>query len=277
MTTILTPTFIMVPDTHHWLRNLAFADPLHGWVMRGAFVPKGGAPHFVAQQFLATSDGGTTWFDLPLPGFAVSRLIFASPQQGWAVTPTGIQETQDGGYSWFPGAASRLPPDLTWRDQPGASTPCDEELEYPDHFSFIDARTGWVLCVGQPGAGHQHKQLFHSLDGGRTWNLIADSSTSTTTTQLASFGYGSDLQFIDTHHAWMQVGRVGMLVTTDGGQTWHSSPPIVRDDPQVTAIAPVSPTHGFALVRGDTLIATTDGAQTWRQVYPHPIPLARQP
>jgi hypothetical protein len=55
-------------------------------------------------------------------------------------------------------------------------------------------------------------------------------------------------------------------MTADGGQTWQTSPPIVLDDPQVSAIAPVTPAHGFAIVRGDTLIAIADGAHSWRHL-----------
>jgi hypothetical protein len=170
ITVILTPTFTMLPDTNRWLRNLAFADPLHGWIMRGDSVQQAGGSRFIVQQFLATSDGGSTWVDLPVPNFAVQRLIFDSPLQGWAVTPTGIEETLDGGRSWAPAEPNGLPPDLRWREQPGVRTPCNKEQEYPDHFSFIDATSGWALCVGQPGAGHQHKQLFHTQDGASAGN-----------------------------------------------------------------------------------------------------------
>jgi photosystem II stability/assembly factor-like uncharacterized protein len=125
-----------------------------------------------------------------------------------------------------------------------------------------------MVCVGQPGVGFQSKHLFTTRDGGMTWQLVADSAGTVPGTDLPAFGYASDLQAIDAQHAWMQIGRVGVTFTRDGGRTWVTSPSMVADNPMVSAIAPVTPEHGFAVINGRTLIETTDGAQTWQQTYP---------
>ncbi|NJM08159.1 hypothetical protein HC891_21210 [Candidatus Gracilibacteria bacterium] len=266
--TVISATVTLLSDELRHLGHLSFADAQHGWVMRGTYEHPAGRLIFVGREFLTTTDGGQSWELLPLPPFAIERLVFASPTHGVAITAQGLQETHDGGRSWSPAGPERAPLDEVWQTRPGVSSPCGTDTEYPDKVSFLDEQQGWIMCVGQPGAGHQGKALFATQDGGISWQLVADTRGSVPGAEVPLFGYVHELHFIDPLNAWMEVGRVGISITSDGGRNWLSSPSIVLDAPQVTALAPLSPQHSFAIVDANTLIETNDSGQSWWQVYP---------
>ncbi len=273
ITKSISATITFLPNDTNELTNFTFVDHRHGWMMRGPFTWQENVTQPVERESLTTSDGGYTWTKLPAPPFEVKRLVFDSPTHGWAKTPQGWQETSDTGRSWMPVVVANTPFDVRWRNQPGAGDPCGPNTDLLGQPSFLDPQHGWMMCIGDPAAGFESKRLFKTQDGGLTWQMVADSAGTVPGTNLESFGYAGDLHFIDAQHAWMQVGRVGISITEDGGRTWASSPSIVLDSSQVMAIAPVTPEHGFAIVNGSILIETTDGAQTWQQLYPplHPF------
>lgn len=271
---------------------------------------------------LASSDRGVHWRQLATMPSHVVSLSFASPQDGWAATPSGLLRTADGGGPWQPAAGLQeavvrvrfADEQHGWvvtkqgqllRTSDGGSTwtaipnPCapgpGSEFAVMALPSFINDREGWTLCPGQASAGSQVKVLFRTEDGGASWALFSyttafGNSATPSPFPLSSFGYASDLFFLDSEHGWISEDRGGLLATEDGARSWHgielgaaSNPPNDADSAVFT-----SATRGFLLVPtwpSPLVAATEDGGATWAVVYTLPsleptavpTPVADQP
>ncbi len=121
--------------------------------------------------------------------FHAMRLI--APTGGWLVGDGGlVMTTGDLGRSW---------------QTPSAELPSDVF----DHFDFraVAVQGPHVWIAGSPGT-----RVFHSSDGGKTWQAFATGQT----VPLCA------LSFIDDMHGWA-VGELGSILSTqDGGQTWRA-------------------------------------------------------
>jgi photosystem II stability/assembly factor-like uncharacterized protein len=120
--------------------------------------------------------------------FHAMRLI--APTGGWLVGDGGlVMTTGDLGRSWQT-PSSELPSDVF------------------GHFDFraLAVQGPHVWITGSPGT-----RVFHSGDGGKSWQAFATGQT----VPLRA------LSFIDDTHGWV-VGELGsILATQDGGQSWQ--------------------------------------------------------
>jgi photosystem II stability/assembly factor-like uncharacterized protein len=236
-----------------------FADADHGWLATD-------------QKLWHTTDGGTTWqpqFDLPDPA---EQIVFTSLQQGWIATTTGYLVTTDGGATWQPTNDSGPLHRRRWYIED-----CPPTFDYPPSVSFLNNQQGWIICVSEPGAGHQAKQLLYTDDGGQTWTARADtwsdSEWPVVAGALPSFGSGASIFFLDAQHGWFTTWLGGLLHTTDGGHSWQPWGNVIIEPLRATT-QPffLSEQHGFIVFwpsQGtNLLVRTTDGGQSWEQVYP---------
>lgn len=254
---------------------------------------------------LATTDGGQHWAKLSGLGGQISRLDFVSLEVGWAVTDSGLFKTLDGGSTWRMESASGISniADLDFIDlregwmsdgdgllhtADGGDTwgavvdPCSVggRTPWPDPFSFISHETGWIMCGGEPGAGFELKSLFHTDDGGRSWQEISQTAPvgagdgSGAPTGLPRDAYVSDISFVDAQHGWLAEDRGSLLQTADGGHTWAPVSGLVSlltGEDFEHSVQFVSPALGFLVgsPRGlPVLRETQDGGTTWSQLYP---------
>lgn len=159
---------------------------------------------------LHSSDGGRTW-SRQTTGTALSleSIFFLDPEHGWAVGWSGtIIRTTDGGQTW---ALVRTPA-ATWS---------------LSSVYFRDAKIGWT--VGFAG------QILRSRDGGVTWEAQASPAK----------GWLTSVIFDSSNHGWITVDR-GLLVSEDGGDSWHQFPgddqlfltKLVRASTSLLAIGP---------------------------------------
>ncbi len=118
------------------------------------------------------------------------QMVLGERGTGWLVGARGrIEQTKDGGASWGPLAT---PP---FRATVGRQIDCNT----------VALHSGHVWIAGTPGT-----QVFHSGDGGATWQAYATGIHSPI----------RRLQFIDARRGWA-VGDWGTLLSTqDGGKTW---------------------------------------------------------
>ncbi len=134
---------------------------------------------------------GTEVLPASLPPAVRARLreIALTPAGGWLVGDRGLMlSTANGGQSWT--LPSQGPPELAGQFD----------------FHAIASRGTHLWIAGSPGS-----VIFHSADGGRTWETQATGQT----LPLAT------LHFFDDQRGWA-AGTLGtILATTDGGRTWR--------------------------------------------------------
>ncbi|NOU84928.1 hypothetical protein GC102_03920 [Paenibacillus sp. LMG 31460] len=134
------------------------------------------------------------------PNKAIS---FVDELHGYGVA-SGARDLQflkssDGGMTWR--ALSRLP-----------------QTNIPIAISFFDSQTGWLLTSE---SSDKKSELRLTLDGGRTWEVIAQDLL-----RFETRGEEPFFRFFDRHQGLIafQSGKDMMLLRTqDGGLTWSAS------------------------------------------------------
>lgn len=252
-----TPTLIPPSPTAtafplNTLSDLAFVDPLHGWVLGAACDSQGDCPLGVRKSV----DGGKTWTAAAAPQASlgiggpglpgVRHLAFGSLQDGWAYD-TSLFSTHDGGETWaitaMPGdvIALQVAGDSVWAiaqvcQSSGSctlqllSSPIDGGGWAPlpaqppvagDQAILVHGESGaaWVLSWSAmaPTSG----QLAATHDGGATWQVLTDPTTARMCTVKL-------LAASDVSHLWLLCGGEGATImmekalfgSTDGGAHW---------------------------------------------------------
>jgi len=133
------------------------------------------------------------------------------------------------------------------------------------------AMTIFQLCHGGIAAGSSAKLLLKSVDGGRTWTLIAQTSSLVGPPSLPGVGrlpsgFGATaMWFQTTQRGWMGLSSPGKNLwrTTDGGFTWIAvqalPPPMI-----VTSILFTSDLEG-TVETPESAWTTIDGGETWTE------------
>ena len=184
-----------------------------------------------------------------------------APGVGWAMaTGSRLLWTENGGTDWR---------DIT------------PPLEGIADIFFIDTHKGWATSKrnGSPPSDELQLDLASTTDRAR-WSVTH------VTLSLKDYELSRDdvsgykagpISFVDPLHGWMGVQVEGqsmhnwwsfLLVTSDGGRTWHRAPraPLL-EDPEMLL---VTPTYGWMVgdqdVPREKLYFTRDGAKSWKEV-----------
>jgi photosystem II stability/assembly factor-like uncharacterized protein len=222
------------------LTDAAFADFPHGWAV--GHLTGTGPANATGGILLATSDGGATWTERPLPeGIGrLSRLATVGASHAWAVgmkldgTPV-VVATTDGGATW---TAQTLPGGI-------------RELR---DVAFVDTRRGWAvgaLPVPHPVEADRADPgvILTTADGGATW-----------TEQATTVGSLWSVSAVDADTVFAG-GGYGLFSTTDGGTTWAKQPFTL---PALDAISFTDATSGWVThSMFSTVCRTEDGGRTW--------------
>lgn len=214
-----------------------------------------------------TTDGGQHWMisqtKMPLYAQTVSNVDFVNASTGWilATSTVGseseqkyIFRTTNGGQSWS-SVASSIPP--------------SGQLPYQGTFtnlSFSSATQGWFGTGDMTSAS---LDLFHSLNGGKTWTKVnlpvpkmfqqqsnaIDVSTPVFQGQQGTFvgtyvklENGADHNYIVVYH------------TKDGGKTWIPSKP--QEEPSALYMG----VHDGWMVNHKSVYQTQNTGQTWGRI-----------
>ncbi len=137
--------------------------------------------------------------------------------------------------------------------------------------TFLDTQQGWLLCTIKAGSGTliQTIDLFHTTDGGQSWNKVNSPFT--------IGGYPPELRFVNASTGWIAgsdyTHKIYLQVTHDGGMTWQAQT-IPPPDPELgdevysmapqffnaqDGILPVAEIRNYETV----IYVTHDGGMTW--------------
>lgn len=181
---------------------LAFSSPTRG-------IAAGGGQFQSCQSTATTDDGGTTWSSGTLSN--VGRVVFFDATHGvaavYAGDSYGLYVTADGGRTWTQTASAQGGTTFA----PGGFEP------YALNVWFEDQRDFWLFTT-QPGwnkGGLEHDWLYHSSDGGATWQLVQRDTPVSSPLSVS---------FVDPSHGFVLQtdvnGALVLVVTSDGGRTW---------------------------------------------------------
>ncbi len=216
-----------------------------------------------------TTDGGVTW-QKRADGLLwdwEDEYQFADANTGWVVTYNDsermmeLHRTVDGGQTW-----QKLAPRLLPRD---SGRPALAHMDAGDALVFksiqmVDSLNGWAI------GGNEY--VFHTADGGRTWQDVTPLS--------GSIAAGRQFLALDAGHAWTTIsGAKGVWSTEDSGKTWQptnaSSIDFTHSGEKIRFRAePVAEHTLEELVNGSAALAiskTTDGGNTWQPIHLPPM------
>ena len=217
-----------------------------------------------------TADGGASWLESGPASGGFQAAVLLDAGNAWLVSqpsPTEpaftIWRSMDGGESW----------------QTTGRIPLDDRLVGARvvALDFINAQQGWLALRLASSANFNLGALFHTTDGGLTW-------------EERSLPGGGTIDFLDAQQGWTLAGPEGdqLYRTQDGGITWQpastgaQSPLRMADSllgslPGAVEISYVDPLTGWAITRtgncsgqgcvtSSAIWRTLDGGATWGQV-----------
>ncbi|OLZ11368.1 WD40/YVTN/BNR-like repeat-containing protein [Sulfobacillus thermosulfidooxidans] len=224
-----------------------------------------------ANQLMKTVNGGKTWQLIYQAGPDISLGVpdFVSTTTGYMVETnqqtmrSDLMRTNNGGQSWV---ALNSP-----LHTPGVVT---------NAVDFLTPHTGWLLVGQQMGAGAETKALYHTHNGGQSWQLIASTGSLSTPSPhppIPLGGYvdseGTGLLFLNDASGYLPLVRGPILMTRDAGRqftpVWTSI--FTPSQQTVLSLSFPSPTTWFVLssFQGmNTLWRTRNRGKTWSVIYP---------
>ena len=166
------------------------AEQATPWLAGDFIDPEAGAVTGVAGQFATIAQRRVMHSPLATRSLRSAHAMrLTAPASGWLVGDGGlVMATRDLGHSW---------------QSPPGELPDNAGEHFDFHALAVHGPHVWV--AGSPGT-----RVFHSADGGQSWQAFA----------TGCFTPIRALSFVDAQLGWA-VGDLGCIcITTDGGRTW---------------------------------------------------------
>lgn len=270
-----------------------------------------------------TSEAGQVVETPPAPAEGFSQSLryvkMVDEAAAWAAAPGAAYRSTDGGLHWFAfqfgseeaisealyaadanhaWVAERPDPDewhrvAVWRTADGGQSWLPVTLHVPTvvdqvAMDFDSEQDGWLLTSSGPAAGLMEKSLFHTTDGGVSWQLVVCGCSGDEFVPTTGWMYGglytTGMAFRDATTGWVTGQYHGgdplqVLRTDDGGLTWTT-----EELPLPAAMQTISYGNGispifFGQERDEGLLpvhyradedhrivfySTEDGGETWQ-------------
>lgn len=197
-----------------------------------------------ADKAFKTTNGGSAWFGLAMPGIVGSALYFLDASTGFISGIDVIYKTTNGGDSW--------------------STISTEGASFVD-FYF----TSSSIAVAAAFDHDTHKCIWRTTSGGSSWSYVFDQENY----------FINSVWFTDANTGWAAghynmtgEGKLPVIIkTTDGGMTWENiymneSPGDLRGE-SLLDIRFKNEEEGIAISSYSENVITSDGGATWNKTY----------
>ena len=198
--------------------------------------------------FSTPTDGGPWKVEdgAPKLEYPYLQLLRTSPKDAFLAaqsTDGTLYTTADGGLFW---GSHPLPP------------LCDQL----QHLTALNAHDVWALCSAATPNDSQTKELYHSVDDGSTWALVATTSPSPApgVGTLPTSGIVTLLTSVAPDRLLIAFDQGPPIASTDGGRTWM--PQGLPASGGVEQLTFTDAQHGWA-IHNDTLYRTSDGGLHW--------------
>ncbi len=200
-------------------------------------------------KVFATPAGGGPWKvenGAPKLDYPYLQLLRTSPKDAFLAaqsTDGTLYTTADDGLSW---ESHPLPP------------LCDQL----QHLTALNVHDVWALCSAATPNDSQTKELYHSVDDGSTWVLVATTSPSPApgVGTLPISGIVTLLTSVAPDRLLIAFDQGPPIASTDGGRTWMPQGlPASGGNEQLTF---TDAQHGWAILN-DALYRTSDGGVHW--------------
>ncbi len=200
-------------------------------------------------KLFSTPAGGGPWKvenGAPKLEYPYLQLLRTSPKDAFLAaqsTDGTLYTTADGGLSW---ESHPLPP------------LCDQL----QHLTALNAHDVWALCSAATPNDSQTKELYHSVDDGSTWVLVATTSPSPApgVGTLPTSGIVTLLTSVAPDRLLIAFDQGPPIASTDGGRTWM--PQGLPASGGVEQLTFTDAQHGWA-IHNDALYRTSDGGVHW--------------
>jgi photosystem II stability/assembly factor-like uncharacterized protein len=200
-------------------------------------------------MLFSTSTGGGPWKvedGAPKLEYPYLQLLRTSLKDAFLAaqsTDGTLYTTSDGGLSW---ESHPLPP------------LCDQL----QHLTALNVHDVWALCSAATPNDSQTKELYHSVDGGNTWVLVATTSPSPAPAVglLPTSGIVTLLTSVAPDRLLIAFDQGPPVASTDGGRTWM--PQGLPASGGVEQLTFTDAQHGWAILN-DSLYRTSDGGVHW--------------
>lgn len=260
------------------LRLLQSQDGGANWTLIGT-TPNKGFLHFISSNTALSGnayslDGGRTWHQISTPKNMVDQAYFHDLKNGWAVTQSNkiltVQRTVDGGKTWKPVLTKKLVSPLV-----------DATIR------SVGVNDAWIECIGDSGMNQTSYSVFHTMDGGKSWNTVIANST-------AGGGPAPGFTQTDTNLPKNKGSKPGPLYvaspkvafmggtcpacdnpnsigwTKDGGKTWVNSDETFKGYGN-SYLAIADENHGWWITtensKPSVMYTTSDGGSHWTKVH----------
>jgi photosystem II stability/assembly factor-like uncharacterized protein len=243
---------------------------------------------FPQRVLVHTIDGGKSWNEVHLPAPYTDYItpFFLDETTAWVIpgssldtSGTPLIRTIDGGKTWqkftIPGETSEI--------------------------TFVDKQNGWAMDVRQKGQNaidpEQDLAIFHTTNGGKTWQQMSKAQAGTTNITPGPFPSGEfgSGTFLNSQRGWFVTGSMiiaghgsaykGLYITLDGGKSWQLQQlpqsdeiiPAPNTDSGSKVVAVISQPRFFDTHHGNLFVyvndqekihiyaySTDDSGQTWQ-------------